>query len=180
MPGDNIIKIIFSEFNLEYHPNCTKDFLEIADGGSEFSDSLGKFCGNENNVQQILFSKQNNIVNKENMPKILYSTQSKMWVRYAEVKIKTNSTAKHIIFHAAFSTSRPTDFTQIGMGLLKALDFYMNQFHHLVAVKPILIPKVTRLTLFDTLSTLLKRQTATTVFHYKTEQLLKYQSLIFN
>ena len=78
VPGDNIIKIIFSEFNLEYHPNCTKDFLEIADGGSEFSDSLGKFCGNEDNVQQILFFKQNNYVNKENMPKILYSTQSKM------------------------------------------------------------------------------------------------------
>ena len=140
VPGDNIIKIIFSEFNLEYHPNCTQDFLEIADGGSEFSDSLGKFCGNEDNVQQILFSKQNNIVNKENMPKILYSTQSKMWIRYAEVKIKTNSTAKHIIFHASFSTSPPTGFTQIGMGLLKALGFYMNQFHHLVAVKPILKP----------------------------------------
>ena len=81
VPENNIIKIIFSEFDLEQYDDCSHDFLELVDGGSEFSDRLWKLCGNESNVKQILFSNQDNARNFEDFPIIMYSTQNKMWIR---------------------------------------------------------------------------------------------------
>ena len=82
VPENNIIKMIFSEFDLEQHNDCTYDFLDVVDGGLEFSNHLGKFCGNESNVQHIVFSSQDNARNAEDFPIIIYSTQNKMWLRY--------------------------------------------------------------------------------------------------
>ena len=78
---NHIIKIMFSEFNLEHENNCNSDFLQIADGGSEFSTEIWRFCGNLSNVQHILLSNQGSIRNDENHTHTLYSTQNKMWVR---------------------------------------------------------------------------------------------------
>ena len=58
---NNIIKIVFSEFDLEHHDDCGNDFLEFRDGDSEFSPFLEKICGIKS--------------------KIIYSSQTKMWIR---------------------------------------------------------------------------------------------------
>ena len=79
---NNIIKISFFEFDLEHNTDCRNDFLEINDGESEFSPLIERFCGDESNVQQTLYSKQTKIGNVNEIPKILYSTQNKMWIRF--------------------------------------------------------------------------------------------------
>ena len=78
---NHIIKIMFSEFNLEHENNCNSDFLQIADSESEFSTEIGRFCGNLSNIQHTLLSNHGSIGKYENHTHTLYSTQNKMWVR---------------------------------------------------------------------------------------------------
>ena len=85
---NNVIKILFFEFDLEHNTDCRNDFLEMNDGESEFSPLFARFCGSESNVQQTLYSKQTKIGNVNEVPKILYSTQNKMWIRFVEQKNK--------------------------------------------------------------------------------------------
>ena len=83
---NNIIKIFFSEFHLEFDHDldCRNDFLEMNDGGSDYSPLIGRFCGNKSDVQESLYSKQTKLGNVHDIPSILYSTQNKMWIRYFE------------------------------------------------------------------------------------------------
>ena len=129
VPENNIIKMIFSEFDLEQYDDCSHDFLEFADGSSEFSDRLWKLCGNESNVQKILFSSQDNAKNVEDFPTIMYSTQNKMWIRYI--------TRNEMRIYCTNKASIYPGFTQIGRDLPKALGWYMNLFHHPVVVRQI-------------------------------------------
>ncbi|XP_048417522.2 cubilin isoform X2 [Stegostoma tigrinum] len=44
-PG-NVIRLTFDFFNLEYHMNCAKDYVEVFDNGTIFYGRLiGRFCG---------------------------------------------------------------------------------------------------------------------------------------
>ncbi|KAK3106526.1 hypothetical protein FSP39_021900 [Pinctada imbricata] len=43
-PG-KIISATFPQFNIEYHPNCIYDFLQIHDGPAASAHKLGTFCG---------------------------------------------------------------------------------------------------------------------------------------
>ncbi|XP_046746260.1 cubilin-like [Diprion similis] len=44
-PGGELISIHFLErFDLTHDPDCNKEYLEIRDGGTELSTSLGRFC----------------------------------------------------------------------------------------------------------------------------------------
>ncbi|XP_072307339.1 cubilin [Eucyclogobius newberryi] len=44
-PG-NIIRLNFDSFNLEYHSNCIRDYVELYDNGTvETGTKLGRFCG---------------------------------------------------------------------------------------------------------------------------------------
>ena len=59
-PNGTFLKLMVQEFNLvDWH--CS-DFLEIRDGNSEESALIGKFCG-------------------ENIPALIQTTQSKVWIR---------------------------------------------------------------------------------------------------
>ena len=78
---NNIIKMMFSVFNLEHENECNHDFLQLSDGGSELSYDLGRFCGNLSDVQRILLSNQQSNRNEEYPHHTLYSTKNKMWVR---------------------------------------------------------------------------------------------------
>ncbi|KPJ20481.1 Neuropilin and tolloid-like protein 2 [Papilio machaon] len=52
-PEGSVIKLTFVDiFHIEDHPDCAYDFLEIRDGEKGYSNSLGKFCG-ENFPPQI-------------------------------------------------------------------------------------------------------------------------------
>ena len=75
------IKVMFSIFNLEHENECNHDFLQFADGGTEFSNDLGTFCGNLSNVQNILLSNQQKNGKEKDPTHTLYSTRNKMWVR---------------------------------------------------------------------------------------------------
>ena len=79
--ANHIIKIMFSVFNLEHENECNHDFVQFADGGSEFSYDLGRFCGTLNNIQQILLSAKQRNGNEKDPTYTLHSTQNKMWVR---------------------------------------------------------------------------------------------------
>ena len=107
---NHIIKIMFSEFNLEHENNCDSDFLQIADSESEFSTEIGRFCGNLSNIQHTLLSNHGSIGNYENHTHTLYSTQNKMWVR--QVSQKSGSQLVMLYYDAIFSHS---DFIQIGI-----------------------------------------------------------------
>ena len=90
VPENNIIKILFSEFDLEFDPDldCRNDFLEMNDGDSEYSPILGRFCGNESDVRESPYSKQTKLGNVNDIPSIFFSTQNKMWIRYIVHKVK--------------------------------------------------------------------------------------------
>ena len=81
--------IFFSEFNLEYdlELDCRNDFMEMNDGENEYSPFFGRFCGKESDVEKSLFSIQTNLENLNNIPRILYSTQNKMWIRSVEQEV---------------------------------------------------------------------------------------------
>ena len=83
---NNIIKIFFSEFDLEFDNDldCRNDFLEMNDGESEYSLFIGRFCGDENDVQTSLRSQKLQLGHIKEIPRVLYSTQNKMWIRYVQ------------------------------------------------------------------------------------------------
>ena len=108
---NQVIKINFLEFNLEHKNGCNHDFLQIADGGSEFSNEIGRFCGNLSNIQHILLSNQQRIGNGEDPTYKLYSTQNKMWVRCAEYKIRQPM----VMSYCTVTLFPSSDFTPIGM-----------------------------------------------------------------
>lgn len=41
------IKLTFESFELEAHPECTYDHIEIFDGSNNYATSLGRFCGSK-------------------------------------------------------------------------------------------------------------------------------------
>lgn len=41
------IKIMFENFELEPHQECTYDHIEIFDGSNNYATSLGRFCGSK-------------------------------------------------------------------------------------------------------------------------------------
>ncbi|XP_004716072.1 cubilin [Echinops telfairi] len=44
----SLFEVEFEDFHLEYHPNCTLDYLAVYDGPSTSSHLLTQLCGNEN------------------------------------------------------------------------------------------------------------------------------------
>ena len=62
LPTGTVIGLSTEVFNVEYVSDCRYDSLEIRDGGSEYSPSLGKFCGTD-------------------LPSSIQSTQNHMWMR---------------------------------------------------------------------------------------------------
>lgn len=39
-------QVTFTDLNIEQHPNCAYDYVEILNGGSASSPSINKYCGN--------------------------------------------------------------------------------------------------------------------------------------
>ena len=80
---NHVIKIMFSEFDLEHQGECSHDFLQFAASGSKFSNDIERYCGNLSNVHQILISNQQNIGNWEDpsLTPILHTSQNKILVR---------------------------------------------------------------------------------------------------
>ena len=62
LPSGTVISLTTEMFDIEDDSECGYDSLEIRDGSSEDSQSIGKFCGT-------------------NMPTSLQSTQSNLWIR---------------------------------------------------------------------------------------------------
>ncbi|XP_075408563.1 cubilin [Tenrec ecaudatus] len=44
----SLFEVEFEDFHLEFHPNCTSDYLAVYDGPSTSSHLLTQLCGNEN------------------------------------------------------------------------------------------------------------------------------------
>lgn len=40
-----VINLYFERFNIEEHPDCSYDFLQINDGSSASANPIGKYCG---------------------------------------------------------------------------------------------------------------------------------------
>ena len=64
-PNGTFINITFIAFDIDkgWHGDCIIDYLDIRDGNSEKSPSIGKFCG-------------------QNITTSFQSTQNSMWLRY--------------------------------------------------------------------------------------------------
>ena len=62
LPTGTIIGLSTEVFDIEHVGDCGADSLEIRDGGSIDSPSLGKFCGTD-------------------LPSSIQSTQNNMWIR---------------------------------------------------------------------------------------------------
>ncbi|XP_042541866.1 cubilin [Dipodomys spectabilis] len=56
-PG-HLIRFEFKKFHLEFHSNCTKDYLEVYDAGTE--TSLGRYCGKS--ILPSLTSRSNSVM----------------------------------------------------------------------------------------------------------------------
>ena len=63
VPDGNIIKLRFLEFQLEEHPSCSKEYIEVYDGYAGEFKLLGRYCGqrfpsflrSSSNVLKIMF-----------------------------------------------------------------------------------------------------------------------------
>ena len=65
VPEGNIVKLHFDKFDLEWSSGCTWDYLEVIDGNSSNSNSIGRFCGSSYlraNPQSIRSSGRNMLV----------------------------------------------------------------------------------------------------------------------
>ena len=58
----NRIAIGFNEFDLESDDDCSSEYVELRDGGSESSTLLGRYC--------------------ESAPMVIIGSREKMWMRY--------------------------------------------------------------------------------------------------
>ena len=45
VPEGHVIRLDFLYFDLEYHPKCSNDFVQVRDGLSKSSPLIGRFCG---------------------------------------------------------------------------------------------------------------------------------------
>lgn len=45
VPDSHVIRLKFLYLDLEYHPQCLSDFVEVRDGLSMSSRLIGRFCG---------------------------------------------------------------------------------------------------------------------------------------
>ena len=60
LPIGTIIGLSAETFNIEHSSDCSYDSLDIRDGGSEDSPTLGKFCGTD--LPSSIQSTQNNML----------------------------------------------------------------------------------------------------------------------
>ncbi|XP_078375556.1 uncharacterized protein LOC144658924 [Oculina patagonica] len=78
---NHVIRLHFQSFAIENHPTCANDYVEVRDGGSHRSRTLGKYCGHtvppfiesSSNVLTIVFS--TNDVNTRTGFKAYYHTK---------------------------------------------------------------------------------------------------------
>ena len=71
VPYGNIIKLRFIEFQLEEHPSCSSDYIEVYDGYHGEFKLLGRYCGQRH---------PSFLKSSSNVLKILYSHKSYMSV----------------------------------------------------------------------------------------------------
>ncbi|XP_015771320.1 PREDICTED: zinc metalloproteinase nas-39-like isoform X5 [Acropora digitifera] len=82
-PYGNIIKLRFIEFQLEEHPSCSSDYIEVYDGYYGEFKLLGRYCGqrypsflkSSSNVLKILFSDKSRI----SVFKLFFSSEKREW-----------------------------------------------------------------------------------------------------
>lgn len=78
VPHNHQIALKFHTFNVEKHPRCLHDFVEVRNGNTARSDLLGRFCGN-------------------NLPPLLTTTTNQMFIRF-----KSDDSGKHGGFSASY------------------------------------------------------------------------------
>ena len=91
VPQGNVIKLRFLEFQLEEHPSCLNDFVEIYSGQAKARRKIGRYCGQRypdfleslSNVLEITFVSNANI------------TRSGLKLHYTSWKGKRSHTGKH-------------------------------------------------------------------------------------
>ena len=82
-PYGNIIKLRFIEFQLEEHPSCSSDYIEVYDGYYGEFKLLGRYCGqrypsflkSSSNVLKILFSDKSLM----SVFKLYFSSEKREW-----------------------------------------------------------------------------------------------------
>ena len=82
-PYGNIIKLRFIEFQLEEHPSCSSDYIEVYDGYYGEFRLLGRYCGqrypsflkSSSNVLKILFSDKSRV----SVFKFFFSSEKREW-----------------------------------------------------------------------------------------------------
>lgn len=86
---NHVIHLHFQSFAIENHPTCANDYVEVRDGGSHRSRTLGKYCGHtvppfiesSSNVLTIVFS--TNDVNTRTGFKAYYHTKpGEIWTMF--------------------------------------------------------------------------------------------------
>ena len=82
-PYGNIMKLRFIEFQLEEHPSCSGDYIEVYDGYYGEFKLLGRYCGqrypsflkSSSNVLKILFSDKSLM----SVFKLYFSSEKREW-----------------------------------------------------------------------------------------------------
>ena len=92
VPRGNIIKLRFLEFQLEDHPSCYNDFIEVYSGPAKGRRKIGRYCGqrfpaflvSSSNVMEILFVSNDKV------------TRSGMKLYYTSEKGRSPKTIRHV------------------------------------------------------------------------------------
>ena len=78
VPDGKRVKLTFESFNLQKTSGCAGDYVEVFDGMSSYSESLGKFCGGST-------------------PESIHSSSTYMYIKF-----KTDDTGQFPGFKAKF------------------------------------------------------------------------------
>ena len=86
VPPGNIIKLRFLEFQLEDHPSCYNDFIEVYSGLANARRKIGRYCGqrfpafllSSSNIMEIMFV-SNEKVTRSGM-KLYYTSEKSRWL----------------------------------------------------------------------------------------------------
>ncbi|MGH0144022.1 UNVERIFIED_CONTAM: hypothetical protein FKN15_047101, partial [Acipenser sinensis] len=101
---ESSIQITIHEFDVEYHPDCSYDVLEVYDGLNSQAPLLGKLCGLDR-------------------PTPITSTQSTIYVRF-----RSDSSNNHKGFSAGFSEACGSVITTDDIGGAIASPMYPNNY----------------------------------------------------
>lgn len=92
---NHVVSLQFQSFAVESHPTCSNDYVEVRDGGSYRSRTIGKYCGH--NFPPVIESSSNVLTIVFSSNEVQSGTGFKAYYHITPGEISTIFTASYLL-----------------------------------------------------------------------------------